>query len=871
MRTIGLLCTLLLGTGLVLAQSDEAVQSYGESAQGGNLAPTLYNVGVQGFAGDGDILGVPAFGQPVTGRAGEDCPTEGFICGQDKGACGTSQWYFYTDLQFCSPAPTTCQRVRCENFPPPGVTIPPSKSIGVITFWGVYVDDATNGCTKPGGHQFRIRFYNEMDDYTDPTNPAKIVYTEFVTALAADTGETVTFATVPATLWQFTAILTTPVNMTSGFFSISGDGTPGCYFLWEGSNEGDNLFWNWWETSLQPTWETRTEFCDMHYCFSEKIIGACCQDCLELCEENSNKYYCEALRGRFVVDGNCTTSFTPPCGQGTGACCYDNGDCQIMTCQDCEPQEEPGCVGDLNCDGVIDFGDINPFVLYLSNQVAWQGTYPDCPPTNGDINCDGVYGQGSFADINPFVALMTQCGTGCPCPGPISCNAPRNEQPPYWAGPNTSCAPWPTGGCCTVVVPSGATQENETPTDPEGDCKTDVFNGGCNMDVPAFSTITAGQTIYGESATFDGTRDMDWYTFNLPGPRTFTVTVEAEFEVVIFAFREGQTAPCDGYVSVKAPVGPPADGSNKCTQVVLETRCLPGGNYIVVVAPATFSGVPCRADYSVTLAIGGACEVLNTCGNCPGGADYVEGTPAGGPDPGYCQFDPDDPTIDPENGGCNEDPYVFEVLPYDDTQSPHTFTFCGKLWANQGYRDLDWYGLELTSQSQVQWQVMSEVPCRATMAFNDLGGAYGPPAADCSSYYYWVDTLVDACVTKIWNGTMYYEPGFYWFLMIPADANGDAIWYDYPCPVGSADFGNDYTVTMTVTGIQCETEVLAKPKSNTEQANDPPCPPEGYNDTYNSGCDAASPPGPRLALGVGTTPTWQGRSGSWLADRTSSR
>jgi hypothetical protein len=62
-------------------------------------------------------------------------------------------------------------------------------------------------------------------------------------------------------------------------------------------------------------------------------------------------------------------------------------------------------IGDLNCDGAVDFKDINPFVLYLSNFAAWQAAYPDCPPENGDINQDGDYP--SFKDINPFVALLS--------------------------------------------------------------------------------------------------------------------------------------------------------------------------------------------------------------------------------------------------------------------------------------------------------------------------------------------------------------------------------------------------------------------------------------------------------------------------------
>jgi hypothetical protein len=78
----------------------------------------------------------------------------------------------------------------------------------------------------------------------------------------------------------------------------------------------------------------------------------------------------------------------------------------------------PVCVGDMNCDGTIDFGDINPFVKYLSQNQNWRLEYPCCDPENGDINCDGIYGQSSFGDINPFVKLITQCANGCACPGP---------------------------------------------------------------------------------------------------------------------------------------------------------------------------------------------------------------------------------------------------------------------------------------------------------------------------------------------------------------------------------------------------------------------------------------------------------------------
>jgi hypothetical protein len=62
----------------------------------------------------------------------------------------------------------------------------------------------------------------------------------------------------------------------------------------------------------------------------------------------------------------------------------------------------------LNCDGVVDFDDIDPFVAALScpdgDPNCWQST---CPWLNGD--CDGD-GNVTFDDIDPFV---TRIGTMC--------------------------------------------------------------------------------------------------------------------------------------------------------------------------------------------------------------------------------------------------------------------------------------------------------------------------------------------------------------------------------------------------------------------------------------------------------------------------
>ena len=98
----------------------------------------------------------------------------------------------------------------------------------------------------------------------------------------------------------------------------------------------------------------------------------------------------QALPGHTVRQINCSSIIT-----AAGAL-----HCIVMHV----PEASSQVVGDVNCDFAVDFGDINPFVLLLTNPTAWQAKYPKCPELNGDINRDGVV---DFADINPFVRLLT--------------------------------------------------------------------------------------------------------------------------------------------------------------------------------------------------------------------------------------------------------------------------------------------------------------------------------------------------------------------------------------------------------------------------------------------------------------------------------
>lgn len=114
--------------------------------------------------------------------------------------------------------------------------------------------------------------------------------------------------------------------------------------------------------------------------------------------------------------------------EATGACCVGTS-CSIETLYSCVAMggvyQGDGttctpnpcitlCAGDLNCDGVVDYGDIDPFVAAIGciggDPSCWPpaGVPADCPWLNGD--CDGD-GDVTYSDIDPFVARI---GATCP-------------------------------------------------------------------------------------------------------------------------------------------------------------------------------------------------------------------------------------------------------------------------------------------------------------------------------------------------------------------------------------------------------------------------------------------------------------------------
>lgn len=77
------------------------------------------------------------------------------------------------------------------------------------------------------------------------------------------------------------------------------------------------------------------------------------------------------------------------------------------------PPTPQTCAGDMNCDGVVNNFDIDPFVLAVVNPTAYATQFPTCTVLNGDIDHSGAL---TNFDIDPFVNNITagaqECTTG---------------------------------------------------------------------------------------------------------------------------------------------------------------------------------------------------------------------------------------------------------------------------------------------------------------------------------------------------------------------------------------------------------------------------------------------------------------------------
>ncbi len=176
---------------------------------------------------------------------------------------------------------------------------------------------------------------------------------------------------------------------------------------------------------------------------------------------------------------------------------------------------------------------------------------------------------------------------------------------------------------CVVECPAGGTPEGEPVCADEYD---DVFNGGCSPAVPVYSPIACGETVCGTSGTFlfggSNYRDTDWYEIVLTEWTELVWTAQAEFPVLIFIIDAG-SSDCVDYEILASAV------AAECDTVSL-TECVRPGTYWLWVGPSVFEGIPCGADYWVSVECS-PCDP-SYCAASGGCDEYIERVEVGGID-----------------------------------------------------------------------------------------------------------------------------------------------------------------------------------------------------------------------------------------------
>jgi len=149
---------------------------------------------------------------------------------------------------------------------------------------------------------------------------------------------------------------------------------------------------------------------------------------------------------------------------------------------------------------------------------------------------------------------------------------------------------------CDLDCPPGAMVEGEPNCGPN---YVDMYNGGCNSTPFVFQDITGSSpiTMCGMSGTFlyNGLsyRDTDWYRLNVTTTSTISYCCEAEFPLLIF-FINGGTQNCLDYTILGSLTG------SMCQQICLTFTVAPG-YYWLWAGPSVFTGVPCGAEYIMTI------------------------------------------------------------------------------------------------------------------------------------------------------------------------------------------------------------------------------------------------------------------------------
>lgn len=292
----------------------------------------------------------------------------------------------------------------------------------------------------------------------------------------------------------------------------------------------------------------------------------------------------------FKVNGNGSTLKAATCGSAplmsTRIAVYC-GTCAFLTCVD-SGFEDDDC-----------------------NDNAFHAATTWCS-SDSDTYYIAVWGVGTTeGDVAISITDLGKCNDPVSCSSGL-CAGSCGGQSPSGCWCDESCNGF--GDCCEGVCidcpdlsfcevcevpncPKGSIDENEP-------CGQDT-NGGCNSTPNVFTQIACGDTVCGTMWALGGTRDTDWFEFEVAEQTQVTWTVQGSAPVAAFI------------LSGSCPPAVLAVGTG-CNVTV--SACLPAGTFRVFVGPNTFDGLPCTDNHSyvASLTCEGECALPSCEGSCGG-------------------------------------------------------------------------------------------------------------------------------------------------------------------------------------------------------------------------------------------------------------
>ena len=301
--------------------------------------------------------------------------------------------------------------------------------------------------------------------------------------------------------------------------------------------------------------------------------GACCVDnnCVATNEENE----CDALGGRWYQDETCPAFMCPgPWGDYSVTAPFTSE--VLTTCgrlDDCQPPSQSNNTEDVVFLVEIPYAGAWNFNTCLSESFdTWMAAGTDSCLEDLGYNDDSC-------DLQSEIIVYLEHGWyNVDIEGYVDCGE-------FVFDVHEELT-------CQLDCPDGADIESEA-------CG-DVVNDGCSMDIPAFEPIACDQTICG-TAWFDGSlRDVDYYVFTAVVDDHMTMTVEAEFDVLLGVFEQyepGQPG-CNnltGYLD-------PYQLLDDCEQGSVEFDVVAGGVYYLFVGPQFDDIFDCDDDTNLYIA-----------------------------------------------------------------------------------------------------------------------------------------------------------------------------------------------------------------------------------------------------------------------------